>query len=293
VDAGSPEPARGDLKGLGASGKVRLIRVDEYLTPNAARNVGYRAASGHFVVFADNDVSFAPGWLPALLTSMDETGAGIVGPLIYEREPAFTFLHDAGTYLKFAGPAGRHSLDVTYVDASFRSATQSADTLMRERPRYTCEAVEFHCMLVRRAVLESCGPCDEGLMSVREHLDFCLTAGRAGFPIFVEPSAAVTFLRPPPTLRSDRPFFFLRWSDDWTTATARHFDRKWGVEDPGYADHELEWVRDYRRAGGWTGLAERLERIAGWRLSRKLLDLTEQAYAMAGRRHHRTPHARP
>jgi hypothetical protein len=70
---------------------------------------------------------------------------------------------------------------------------------------------------------------DEGLLSVHEHIDFCLAVRNAGGSVYLEPKAVTTYVPPPPCKWWDLPFFMLRWSEEWNLATARHFNEKWGV----------------------------------------------------------------
>ncbi len=95
--------------------------------------------------------------------------------------------------------------------------------------RQTCGHVEFHCMLARTDVLERLGPLDEELLSVHEHIDFCLAVRQAGGSVYLEPQAVTTYIPPPPCKWWDLPFFMLRWSEEWNLATARYFNEKWGV----------------------------------------------------------------
>jgi glycosyltransferase involved in cell wall biosynthesis len=52
---------------------ARVLATPQRRGPNAARNLGWRAARGELVVFVDDDVAAPPGWLPALLAAADAT----------------------------------------------------------------------------------------------------------------------------------------------------------------------------------------------------------------------------
>ncbi len=96
------------------------------------------------------------------------------------------------------------------------------------------EQIEFHCVLVRMEAFEQLGPLDVNLLSACEHTDLCLLARQAGAAVYLEPSSVVTYVPPPPLESMDLPYFRLRWSDAWNTASLRHFAEKWSLaaDDP-------------------------------------------------------------
>jgi glycosyltransferase involved in cell wall biosynthesis len=65
VDDGSHVPVPSDPDGL----RLRVIRHDRPLGPAAARNSGWRIASGETVAFIDDDCTPADGWLEAMLAA--------------------------------------------------------------------------------------------------------------------------------------------------------------------------------------------------------------------------------
>src|SRR5690349_5795936 len=82
VDAGSPADIRDELAAMARVHGFTLIRHDEYGGPNRSRNIGLAEASGEYVVLAENDVLFTPGWLEPLVDCARQTGADVVSPLI-------------------------------------------------------------------------------------------------------------------------------------------------------------------------------------------------------------------
>jgi hypothetical protein len=70
VDDGSPDRSAQILKDYGA--RIRLIRHEENLGANAARNAGAAAASGEYLVFLDGDDCFFP-WALDLYGRIIET----------------------------------------------------------------------------------------------------------------------------------------------------------------------------------------------------------------------------
>src|SRR5258705_13531358 len=96
VDAGSPRAVRRALQRRAADRGFELLRVDRYLTPNAARNLGLHRVHTRYVVFLDNDGLVMPGWLTALVGCAEETGAAVCGPLQLIGDPARELIHIAG-----------------------------------------------------------------------------------------------------------------------------------------------------------------------------------------------------
>lgn len=86
VDDGSVD---GTAAFLDRAPGVRVLRRDQGGGPAAARNLGWRAASGSLVVFVDDDCVATPGWLAALAAAAAATpGAvvqGRVDPMPWER----------------------------------------------------------------------------------------------------------------------------------------------------------------------------------------------------------------
>jgi hypothetical protein len=93
-------------------------------------------------------------------------------------------------------------------------------------------------MLVKSDVLRRLGPLDEELMNTREHLDLCLAIEADGGEVWFEPASVVTYATPPPLQPMDRPYFALRWSEDWTLRSLRRFREKHGIA----ADYEKRAV---------------------------------------------------
>ena len=90
-------------------------------------------------------------------------------------------------------------------------------------------------MLVRTDVFQSLGTLDEQLLSVHEHIDFCLSVNQAGGLVYVEPKSVVTYIPSPPYQWTDLSYFMLRWSEEWNIATTNRFCEKWGVTAFGWS----------------------------------------------------------
>ena len=284
VDGNSPRAIRRHLEVQAAQRGFRLLRSEEYLTPNQARNWGERnAADAKHIVFVDNDVLVHPGWLDALLACADETDASIVGPLYLAGEPGSATIHMAAGTAHFSEREGKRTLHVKHNLAG-------RDFRVTALQRSPCELVEFHCMLVRRSVFDELGSLDERLMSALEHEDLCLAVRARGGSVYFEPAAKVTYIPPPPFALSDYPYFMLRWSDAWNTATLRHFQQKWSLASD---DHDLQVVAQFLQSHRHLYFERPfrvLQGLVGWRRAAAFeLTLNRLAVRMAIGRHARTP----
>jgi GT2 family glycosyltransferase len=273
VDGGAPAELKTQLEAEAARRGFRLVRSDYYLAPNEARNLALQQVSTPYVVFVDNDLFVAPGWLERLLECADETGAWVVGPVYCIGEPAHQVVHMAGGRAGITERNGRRELYEQHRHAGLRLG----DLRLKREP---CELVEFHCMLVRSEVFEKLGPLDEALLSTPEHLDLCLAVREAGGAIFLEPAAVVTYVPPPPLAWNDLPFFVLRWSESWTRASLDHFRRKWRLpaDDQCLIAHHA-WLGSHRLMAlpGWNRVRGRFGgEVAAW-IERTLISPAETA----------------
>jgi hypothetical protein len=224
VSAGTPAPIKRYLEYESQRNGFQLISTNRYLTPNQARNLGLREVNTKYVVFLDNDALVTPGWLEALLECAEETGAWVVGPLYLIGELARGTIHMAGGKLHIRELQGKRIL-VEEQSLLNMPLFEVTFPLRREPSDY----MEFHCMLVRTDIFDRIGSFDEDLLSVHEHIDFCLAVRNAGGSIYVEPKAVTTYIPPPPCEWWDIPYYMLRWSEAWNLASVRHFNKKWGV----------------------------------------------------------------
>ncbi len=233
VDGGSPSHVQRYLEAQSREKAFHLIRTEHYLSPNRSRNIGLRYVDTKYFVFIDNDVIVTPGWLKRLVQCAEETGAAVVGPLTCIGTPLHEMIHNPGGSTHIAeeqvGDTIRRRI---YQKSHFsnRRVDQMRDRLQRTQ----CDYAEFHCMLVRTSILEHTGPLDEGLLSTREHLDFCMLVTRAGGTVYCEREVVVTYVPGPPLQWSDLPFFMLRWSDAWDLASLKHFRTKWNLTEDKY-----------------------------------------------------------
>lgn len=268
VDGGSPQHVKTYLVAQAKVKDFKLIRTEHYLSPNQARNIGLRAADTKYVVFIDNDVVVASGWLPALLQCANETNASLVGPLYCIGSPVHQVVHMAGGNACIKEEDGRRRLSEKH-----RFCNQLVTDVLTQVRREPCELIEFHCMLARREVLQQIGLLDEEMISTREHVDLCLSIREIGGTVWFEPSSVVTYVLAQSYAWSDLPYYLLRWSDAWGQASLRHFERKWNL-DANAAEVTSNWLRPHRRLAlrRWR---DRLRRYLSRRVGDLIVDSLE------------------
>jgi GT2 family glycosyltransferase len=280
VDGRSPAPISAMLQRQAKRRGFELIRREEYLPPNVARNLALARVRTEYVVFVDNDVVFEHGWLAALIECADETGADLVTPLVCIGDPQRRErlrVHFAGGTMSVGERDGRR----WFADEHTLSNARYADVAGRlARGRSDC--VEFHAALARTSVLEAIGPFDEDLRATSEHLDLSLLVARNGGEVWVEPRSVVTYVVGKPLERNELPFFCLRWSDHWAVHSERSFLRKWGFAwDP----RVLETFVQEHRTHAFAPLLRTLVPRIGWRLSQAIYRALYGYYARRGLAH--------
>ena len=225
LDVQSPATLRAELQSRAAAGQIELRSFDEPLWPQAARRRVLDELAGDYVVFIDNDVVVAPGWLEALVRCADETGAGIVSPLyLWSDGLGRPRIHMAGGRIVEQNTADGRVLDESH---HLMNADPEREALARGR----CDFAEFHCMLVRRALLDDPRMLDPAVRCVHEHIDTALVARELGAEIWFEPAARVDYLAFAPYLLDDLPMLRSRWDVAEGEASIAAFARKWNVID--------------------------------------------------------------
>ena len=246
VDGGSPPRTSSYLRDQARARGFDLVRTDYYLAPNRARNLGLARATTRYVVFMDNDVIVAPGWLGPLVRCADETGAAIVGPLNCEGPPLHEIIHFAGGECgvrqeEVDGRIERHMVD--RIHRQGQRLAQVRHLVQREQT----SAAEFHCLMARTDIFDKIGPFDEALLTVRENLDFCLAAAQAGGTIYLEPASIITYLAYEPLTWRDIPYYMLRWNDMWTLSSLHRFRDKWSLTEDEYFQRQYRNLQRWRR----------------------------------------------
>lgn len=264
MDGNSPPPVRQSLEERVTSNGIRLIRRDQFLSPNVARNLAALQVNTKYVAFIDNDVIITPNWLNCLVACAEETWAWAVGPLYCQGEPVGSTIHMAGDTAHFYEHEGRRHFREAHTLCG-----QPVNKHFRALQRGPVELLEYHCLLLRTEVFDRFGPLDEQYLSLHEHVDLCLTLRQAGHGVFMEPQSLITYVGPLPLTASDRDFFSLRWCDAWNQLSIERFQRKWEVcpTDPGLVQ-VLDWATQHRCKSqtSWHSLLRPLGRSRARRL---------------------------
>ena len=195
IDGGSPRSVSREIaKACQARGFTHL-RLERYLSPNEARNIGQKAATTPYVVFLENDVIVAKDWLAALIQCADETGAEVVAPLTCQKLPVHTEIHHAGGTIAADLQAflRQDPKDRRIQESQSFQRMKVADVVLERGETQCCE---FHCVLVRKDTFTRFGDLDEGFVTTKEHLDFCLTVWSQGGRVMLEPRSVVTVQLP-------------------------------------------------------------------------------------------------
>jgi GT2 family glycosyltransferase len=292
VDGGSPSRVQRYLESAARDKGFDLIRSEEFLAPNRARNLALAKVRTKYAVFIDNDVIVGPGWLPPLVRCAEETNAAVVGPLVCESLPLHSTIHFAGgdSHIDIVQREGR--VERRLVETILRQGQRVAD-VRQELRRVQTEVAEFHCMLVRTSVFDRLGPFDEAMLTVLENVDFCMAVAQAGGLVFLDPASIVTYAAYAPLALSDIPFYLLRWNNRWTLATLQHLRDKWELtEDPDLEWHWTKRVPEWRRRD-FLVHGTLLRRVPSWKvqsvLAMGLMPLLSWMSDMAAARHARRP----
>jgi GT2 family glycosyltransferase len=271
IDGNSPPHIQQYLETKSREKGFTLIRREQFLVPNQARNLGLSQVKTPYVVFVDNDILVTHHWLEKLVRCAEETQAWVVTPLYLEGKPEDEIIHMAAGFAHFRYNQNRKTFFEKLRFCKCRVASVR-DKLQREET----ELVEFHCAFVRTAVFEKLGFLDENLLSSGEHLDLCLAVREAGGTIYFEPSAFISYVVPTSFEKWDLPFFLLRWSDEWNQRTLKYFQEKWQLaEDDPFLKGHYRWLSHHRQLASNTSLHKRLKvRHDSW-LNRNLLSPLE------------------
>ena len=278
VIGGGPKTVRCWLEREASKRGFDLIQHSWFLTPNESRNIGLSRVNSDYVVFIENDVIPAPGWLEALVTHAQDTGAAVLAPLICEGPTLHRVVHQAGGTFAvdpkhFFGTAfgerkvsDNHTFQGRSIDAIGRAPTE-------------VQTGEFHCVMVRTDVMHRLGGFDEQMMSTREHLDFAMSIYQLGERVVLVPSSIVTF-HPPWVGKclegSDMHYHMVRWSARWGRVSTERFRLKWGIHPEQTHNSFVSWrysddiVKPYLRKLPLIGRS-RFFRSAAARLVRPLL----------------------
>ena len=253
VEGASPAATRSELALLARERPFRLVSFPYMVKPNEARNIGASMAETEYVVIADNDVEYEPGWLDALERHVLVYASDAVAALTCEGPPPATIIHQAGGLLE----AMRTEKGISLFDLHRLAGVPLADATLSGIEHHICE---LHCMLVRRSLLEELGGLDERLVS-REQVDLALRLLVVDAKVTFAKDAVVTYMARDRFDPIDLRYLVFRWSDRFVVESLDAFESTWAVsldrDDIRYA-----WAAEHRLRGAETTYP-RLRRILG------------------------------
>jgi GT2 family glycosyltransferase len=223
VEGVTPPKTRAELTSLAAERSFELVSLPYMVKPNEARNLGVARTTSEFVVIADNDIEYEPGWLEALEEHAVANGSDAVAPLICIGPPAATIVHHAGGILKASRLDGQVRLSEAHrlMDVPL---VEARDAL----PESANQVCEFHCMLARRSLLDEMGGLDERLIT-REQVDFAMRALVLNAKVTFAERAVVTYMARDAFDPIDLRYHVFRWSDRFVVESLDAFEAAWGV----------------------------------------------------------------
>lgn len=239
VDGNSPASVQTYLQAQAAQYDfMTVVRRDTYLRSNTARNIAIPLAEGaDYIAFVDNDVIVESGWLKRLVACAEQVQAGIVAPLVLQGQPGDPEIevHVAGIHTKFRKRKGERR----WFEQKQLFYAKKLKDVEADLPRGEIDSFEFHCLLVKREVLDRTGPLDEIFDSLASHTDLCHQAQACGYKTVVEPDARVVFLNPRQITTftaDDVPFYFFKWSEPSIRAVFKRCVQKWNLasDDPSF-----------------------------------------------------------
>ena len=265
VDGNSPKYIKRYLETQSQLKGFDLIRSEQYLFPNQARNLGLAKVDTKYVLFVDNDVLFTPNWLEKLVQCAEETGAWVVGPLYLEGEPEKGIIHMAGGVTGFHIKRGVSSFYERHLLAGRKLAN-----VQSKLKRQEILLVEWHCVFARTDTFEKIGMLDEGFMNVAEHVDLCMSVRQAGGKVYFEPNSAIAYVPPTILALSDYTYYFLRWGEAWGQASMERLCQKWNVaQDDPFIPGQFLWLKHHRNLA-FKPLRDALHNVWRWKSDSKL-----------------------
>ena len=242
IDNGSSDPETMTLVDrLESRADVRVLRDARPFNWAGLNNAGAGVASGHVLVFLNNDIeALRPGWLSALCAQAQRADVGAVGArLLYPDRR----LQHCGLVVGLTGAAG-HPLAGLPEEAT---GYLHMAVLARE-----CSAVTGACLATRRDVFDRLGGFDETLGVDLNDVDFCLRAGAEGLRTLYEPAAELVHHESPSRGTAggvgDIVHFVDRWKD-YISEGDRYFNPHLTRADPtcglAGAEEEDAWKRWY------------------------------------------------
>lgn len=220
IVGGAPDHIRKKLEDSYSS-KARFIFKPEFMNGAQMRNMALPLVKTRLAVFIDADVFVRRNWLTPLIRCQGETDAGLVSPIILEKDEK---VHTGGNILFISHKNGR-----AFGYRELRYSLQHVDETTNI-PRQEMDFGEIHCQLVVVQDALKLGIYDERLRECHD-LDSGLTLKKAGRKMMLEPKSIVYFLNPYFIFDLDDVKFYLwKWDLNAGKESLHHFYEKWKID---------------------------------------------------------------
>jgi GT2 family glycosyltransferase len=250
VDNASTDGTREFLREREAGGLLRALVNEENLGFGRACNAGAALARGDYVLLLNNDTVPHPGWLSALVSSI-------------ETEPAIGL---AGSRLLYADGTVQHA-GVTFrtpwrTDHAYRHAPGNHPDVLVSKDY---PAVTGACILMPRDLWEALGGLDEGYRHYVEDVDLCMRVWAAGRRVRYCAESVVTHLEQQSAPNR-------AWVADLVDEGWRRFHQRWASR----------WPDEVKRLSHVV-LPEGTRPFAVVALAREIVEAPQLLQAYAGR----------
>lgn len=242
VDGGAPAHVRDQIADVQQQRSFHWIKPDCYLTPNECRNLAMPMIDTEFVVFADNDIAYEPGWLEALEQHAERNQSDVVAPVICIGPPIKRDIHHAGGRFVWMKKGGTR-----YLEEQHRLANKvlSDDLDFDQEAPVDTNGVEFHCFLARTSVINSLHCLDDRILS-SEHMDLVLRCLASDHRVTFERNAVVTYIARQRFTFAELFYFFFRWNTRGIQESLRILSNNWGFQIKEVQSH-TKWLRSHHR----------------------------------------------
>jgi GT2 family glycosyltransferase len=164
--------------------EVKFVRSEKNLGFAGGNNLGIKASKGDFLFFLNNDAELTAGAIEKLLALFStNSGIGIASPKICYHNARPGSEQDV---IQYVGTTHVHQLTARNSTLGERE-TDNGQYQKAEPTAYAHGAA----MMVPREVLDKAGLMSEDFFLYYEELDWCEQIRRAGYDVWVEPSAKI------------------------------------------------------------------------------------------------------
>lgn len=153
------------------SGRVRVFRAEQRMSPAALRNLISQEAGGEYLILLDAESQIVNvGWIESLLNQAQRPEVGVVGAKLVDGEGAVT---QAGLVLGLNGGVGSGFVGEP------KTATGYMQRLVVEQ---NYSAVSSACLMIAKELYNTVGGLDEeAFAEALGDVDLCLKAAQAGY----------------------------------------------------------------------------------------------------------------